>query len=194
MVRHPPSRWQRVLIVGLALWGLMTIVPDLARPFWHYGTLGFEADNNGFVSDVSATIKAYPKGCIRNDDWIALNPSWHPSKDLLLVYGGMGGLQYVRKDQTANLSVAHAEDGPAHACRISAQALPKGQDNPITDHPAAEFWLPIIAAISTRDSPKLSVPLAPSGVGAFTKPGTPVKFNPAKAAALLATPPTRDTT
>jgi hypothetical protein len=146
MVRHPPSRWQRVLIVGLALWGLMTIVPDLARPFWHYGTLGFEADNNGFVSDVSATIKAYPKGCIRNDDWIALNPSWHPSKDLLLVYGGMGGLQYVRKDQTANLSVAHAEDGPAHACRISAQALPKGQDNPITDHPAAEFWLPIIAA------------------------------------------------
>jgi hypothetical protein len=144
MVRHPPSRWQRTIIVGLALWGLITISPDLLRPFWHYGTLGFEADNNGYIDDVSPTIKATPKGCIKDGDWIALNPSWHPSKDLLLVYGGMGGLQYVRNDQTANLPVAHVENGPVHPCRISAQPLPKGQDNPVYDHPAAEFWLPII--------------------------------------------------
>src|SRR5579864_1340739 len=86
MVRHPPSRWQRFVIVGLTLWGLITICPDLLRPFWHYGTLGFEADNNGLIDAVSPTIKATPRGCIQDGDWIAMSPTWHPSRDLLLIF------------------------------------------------------------------------------------------------------------
>ncbi len=144
MVRRPPSAWQRVAIVGMALWGLMTICPDFLRPFWHYGTLGFYGNNDGRVGGVSETIDALPRGCIKDGDWIEMRPAWLPSRDLLLVFGGMGGLQYVRLDQVAHLNIATVKNGPVHACTIRAQALPKGEGNPLHDPSAWAFWLPIL--------------------------------------------------
>lgn len=133
MARHRLPRWKQIIVLAMTIWGILTIAPDLLRPVWHYGTLGFEANNDGRIETVDETIQAQPIGCINKHDWIEMKPSLVPSRDLLAVFGGMGGMQYVRADQVVHLSVSRTPNGPTHPCKISAVKLSGKQ---------ADLWPP----------------------------------------------------
>lgn len=145
MAGHRLSQGKQAIVLVMVCWGILTIAPDLWRPFGHYGTLGFEADNDGHIEQVDNSIQAHPTGCIQTGDWIEMRPSLLPSRGLLAVFGGMGGMQYVRTDQVAQLSIAHARDGPAHPCQIHAVKLSGHQANLWPHVENWPFWLPILA-------------------------------------------------
>lgn len=152
MARHRLSRWQKVAVLALMGWGLLTIAPDVARPVGQilapdlehprkigflgpYGALEFTADNDGHVEWIDDAINADPPNCIKKDYWIEMKPAWAPNPELLKVFGGMGGLQYVRHPQSVKLSIAEKRGGPAKECTI--KAIPLGH--------SWAFWLPILA-------------------------------------------------
>ena len=86
--------WGKILLVLLGLWSLAVIVPELGRVFGDYGTLGFEADNDGVVTRVTGP-PAVAAG-IHEGDRIDLVKT--PLSGRVAVFGGMGGMQYVRPD------------------------------------------------------------------------------------------------
>ena len=55
----------RLLLIGLTLWGLLMIVPDLLRVAQPLGSLGFFANNDGLIYD--------PNGPFDDD---ASSPAW----------------------------------------------------------------------------------------------------------------------
>jgi hypothetical protein len=91
----------RALLILLTLWALAVIVPDLGRVFGDYGTLGFEADNDGRIYRVSG--QPAKSADIHEDDRIDLKKT--PFADRLAVFGGMGGMQYVRPGHEVHLYV-----------------------------------------------------------------------------------------
>jgi hypothetical protein len=67
----------RLLLIGLTLWGLLMIVPDLLRVAQPLGSLGFFANNDGLIYDANgpfpddASSPAWRAG-IRDGDRIDL--------------------------------------------------------------------------------------------------------------------------
>jgi hypothetical protein len=90
----------KLFIVLLTLWALAVIVPDTARPFVPLGTLGISADNDGRIISVDVGIPLAP------GDHIDLAKT--PTRDLLAIFGGMGGLQYLTVGRTVTLQIAQA--------------------------------------------------------------------------------------
>jgi hypothetical protein len=101
----------RGLVVILALWGLVVIVPDVARVFADYATLGFEADNDGVISAVDGPPAS--EAGLAQKDCIDLKRTALP--DLLAVFGGMGGMTYVRPGLQVTLYVEPAPCTPSHS-------------------------------------------------------------------------------
>jgi hypothetical protein len=100
----------------LTAWALVVIVPDCTRPFMPLGSIGMTADNNGRVISVDADGPAAHKGVIASHgntpgDVIDLQTADVPSADervalkdgLIEVFGGLGGMQYLRIGQTVDL-------------------------------------------------------------------------------------------
>src|SRR5262245_13499701 len=110
------------LLIGLTLWGLLMIVPDLYRVVDPLGSVGLAADNDGRIYDVrgpfdrDADSPAWTAG-LRVGDRIDLEamrclpPSGAACTDLLSVVGGMGGVQLVRPGRVLALRVRPATDG-----------------------------------------------------------------------------------
>ena len=104
MLPNASTTWKRILVALLALWGAGLIVPEFARVLSNYGSLGFEADNDGKITSVGGppatdrTVNLHPGDCIdlhRTD-----------LDNRLAVFGSLGGMTYVRPDQEVTLYVA----------------------------------------------------------------------------------------
>ena len=96
---------QRALVLVLACWGAALILPEFARVASNYGTLGFEANNDGVVMSVSGAPATDPAADLQPGDCIDLQRT-HLA-DRLAVFGSMGGMSYVRPDLQVTLYVAH---------------------------------------------------------------------------------------
>jgi hypothetical protein len=84
MPKRRLSGWEKALVLLLAGWGLITILPDFARVFSDYKKIEIEVDNNGQIySGQVPTVKWVDRNCT-------------PLQFLVAVFGGMGGVQYVR--------------------------------------------------------------------------------------------------
>lgn len=98
----------RALVLILSSWGLVVIAPDVVRVFTDYATLGFEADNDGVISVVDGALAK--NAGLRKNDCIDLKRTALP--DLLAVFGGMGGMTYVRPGLQVTLYVEPAPCTP----------------------------------------------------------------------------------
>jgi hypothetical protein len=90
------SIWAKVVLGCLTLWALVVILPDFGRVFDQSfnNKLPFEADNDGALTDSAASASL--GGCQAID--LQRNYCGGRMSDLLAVFGGMGGTQYVWRD------------------------------------------------------------------------------------------------
>jgi hypothetical protein len=89
------NRINRILVIALTAWGLAVIVPEFYRVVGNYATLGFFADNDGRITEVQKDGPATAPGAdMHEGDCIDLKQT--KLADRLAVFGGMGGLTYVR--------------------------------------------------------------------------------------------------
>jgi hypothetical protein len=153
----------RCFVIGLAVWAFAVISPDFARVFDDYGTLGFYANNDGVITSVvrlPATDPTYALhddygtlGFYVNNDGVITSVDRLPAADSttavrehdcidlkktaladrLAVFGGMGGLTYVRRDLVADLWIARAPcaqaASPLTFVRLPAQPQPISRAN-----------------------------------------------------------------
>ncbi len=123
----------RGLLILLAVWALLLVVPDLIRLVRPLGSLGFAADNDGLVYDMQGpfpTLEDSPawRAGLRHGEHIdlwAMRCTLPPSAaciDLLAVVGGMGGPQRVYPGRTVSLVVV-APGQPRRLVTISAAPI-----------------------------------------------------------------------
>lgn len=134
-VRITDGRVARALLIGLTLWGLLMIVPDLYRVIDPLASVGLAADNDGRIYDVLGPFDrdtdspAWTAG-LRVGDRIDLEamrclpPSRVACSDLLSVVGGMGGVQLVRPGRVLVLTVRPATDGNQRIVSLVAMPPP----------------------------------------------------------------------
>jgi uncharacterized membrane protein SirB2 len=95
MSRARQSLGGKLILLCLTTWALVVILPDFARVFDQEfnNKLPFEADNNGLLSRNESSAVA-------DCDSIDLKRNYCEGRlpGLLAVFGGMGGMQYVRPD------------------------------------------------------------------------------------------------
>jgi hypothetical protein len=130
------GRSARALLIGLAIWGLLMIVPDLYRVVDPLASAGLAADNDGQIYDVRGPFDrevdspAWNAG-LRIGDRLDLEamaclpPRGAACTDLLSVLGGMGGVQLVRPGRVLTLMVRPAEGGEARSVSIAAMPPPR---------------------------------------------------------------------
>lgn len=139
MASHFTTLVNRAAIIVLGCWGLAVIAPDFDRVFTRYGTLGFEADNDGVVTSVSGA-PATGAG-IRPGDCVDLAQT--PRSDLLAVFGGMGGMTYVRPDLDVTLQVE-----PAPCTGDPSRATPRAlHAAPVSQTAASQFLLALVQVL-----------------------------------------------
>jgi hypothetical protein len=122
----------RLLLIVLAAWGLLMIVPELIRVVQPLGALGFFANNDGLIYDATgpfddeASSPAWRAG-IRAGDRIDLNrmrclPGEHARcRDALTV---LGGIDYVLPSQTFTIALAPSDARPAREVTLVAEQPP----------------------------------------------------------------------
>jgi hypothetical protein len=122
----------RLLLIVLAAWGLLMIVPELVRVAQPLGSLGFFANNDGLIYDVAgpfddeADSPAWRAG-IRVGNQIDLErmrctPGDHARcGDALAV---LGGVDYVLPGQALTIALAAGEAGPAREVTLVAEQPP----------------------------------------------------------------------
>ena len=122
----------RILLVGLAAWALLMIVPDLYRIVRPLASAGFAADNDGVIHDVQGPFAAPElspawRAGLRPGDRLDLpamacrSPSARSCMDLLATVGGMGGMQLVRPGRVLTLAILPGDGSPARSVRIAAE-------------------------------------------------------------------------
>src|SRR5215470_4820648 len=127
----------RVLLIGLATWALLMVVPDLYRVFGSLGSYGLAANNEGVIVDVvgpfanAADSPALAAGISPGDriDLQAMRcvPLDSPRcRGLLSVLGGLGGKQVVLPGSEIELIVRPADGGATRAVRIEAAPPERG--------------------------------------------------------------------
>jgi hypothetical protein len=129
-----PARW---LLVVLALWAVMMIVPDLYRVVRPLASFGLIANNDGVVVNVQGPFPAASRspaasaGIVPGDriDLRAMRciPLDAPHcRSLLAVLGGLGGTQIVLPDREIDLVIAPASGGSARLVHMKAARTPHG--------------------------------------------------------------------
>ncbi len=111
----------RFLLILLVVWGLVMIVPDLVRFIQPLGSLGFYANSDGLIYDVTGPFKdkaASPASSagIREGDRIDLSRMKCLPYDAVRcasVLATLGGLQYVLPGRVAVVDLAAT---PGHEC------------------------------------------------------------------------------
>jgi hypothetical protein len=126
--RLSPSR---MLLVVLAAWGMLMVVPDLYRVFSSLASFGLVADNDGVIISVTgpfqnpAASPAVAAGVVPGDriDLRAMrcNPlDSQRCRSLLSVLGGLGGKQVVLPGRELELVVQPGDGGGARVVRMEA--------------------------------------------------------------------------
>ncbi|GAC1537809.1 MAG: hypothetical protein NVS2B17_10930 [Candidatus Velthaea sp.] len=132
----------------LTLWALVVVMPDAVRIVHPLGTLGFFADNNGSIYSVDesgpaakAGVKVGDRISIETMSCRTLGPK---CAQLLSVFGGMGGLQYVRSGAVVSLELRGAGQNPAAAPkRVTIASQPEAHG---TNAPDRALWRFALAA------------------------------------------------
>ena len=96
MQRERLPLWGKAILGCLTLWALVVILPDFSRVFDQdfNNKLPFEADNNGELTKPESDS---PLADCQSID-LRRNYCEGRMSDLLAVFGGMGGMQYVWRD------------------------------------------------------------------------------------------------
>ena len=122
----------RILLIGLTLWGLLMIVPDLVRIAQPLGSFGFNVNNDGLIYDVTgpfpdeASSPAWRAG-LRVGDRVDLSrmrcsfTHMDTCRDALTV---LSGLQYVLPGESTTIDLAASGDQPARQVTLTAEQRP----------------------------------------------------------------------
>ena len=122
----------RLLLIGLLLWGLAMIAPDLLRIVHPLGSFGFYANNDGLVYSVTgpfpdeASSPAWRAG-LRVGDQLDLSRLRCSLKDLAPcgnALAALGGLQFVLPGHTLTLDVVARDNLPARQVVLAAEQRP----------------------------------------------------------------------
>lgn len=122
----------RLLLIGLTLWGLLMIVPDLLRVGQPLGSLGFFADNDGLIYDANGPFEdddSSPswRAGIRTGDRLDLE-KMRCSLGEIRQCGGtlavLGGLDFMLPGQAITLDLMAAEGRPARQVTLIAEQRP----------------------------------------------------------------------
>ena len=128
---YGPMARHRTLLIGLLLWALLMIVPDLTRVAQPLGSLGFYANNDGLIYDVAGPFpdpSASPawKAGIREGDRIDLSRMRclpYDAATCASTLAALGGVQYVLPGRSATISLVSASDGlPRQVTLVAVQA------------------------------------------------------------------------
>lgn len=121
MPREKLPLWGTLILACLTVWALIVILPDFARVFDQAfnNKLPFEADNNGALTDVGPGSPL--AGCQSID--LSRNYCEGRMSDLLAVFGGMGGMQYVWRDLKTVSLYARCTSAAAAAQTAAAPVL-----------------------------------------------------------------------
>lgn len=118
----------RIFILALTVWALGMIVPEVVRPFAPLGTIGLTADNNGRIISVdpagpAAKQHVTPFHEHRAGDRVDLRGT--DRDDLLEVFGGLGGMQYLQVGHSVTLHLLHPDGTPyARPVTLTATVAP----------------------------------------------------------------------
>lgn len=127
----------RLLLVVLAIWAILMIVPDLYRVFGSLASFGVVADNDGAIVDVvgpfatPAESPAVAAG-IRPGDRIDLKAmrcvplDARRCRSLLSVLGGLGGKQVVLPGSEIELVIRPGDGGATRVVRMGAARAERG--------------------------------------------------------------------
>ena len=126
MARHRP------LLIGLLLWALVMIVPDLARVAQPLGSFGFYANNDGLIYDVAGRFpdtRASPawKAGLRQGDRIELARMRCFPYDAATCGSALavlGGVQYVLPGYSATISLVSSSDSHLRQVTLVAEETP----------------------------------------------------------------------
>ena len=118
----------RLLLIALTLWGLVMIVPDLIRVAQPLGSLGFFANNDGLIYDVTGpfddeTDSPAWKAGMRPGDRLDLSRLRCSLKDLATcgyALAALGGVQYVLPGRQAVVPLAARHGQPARDVTLVA--------------------------------------------------------------------------
>lgn len=125
LIRHEKlTLLGKVCVLLLACWALAVIVPDFWRVYGTFGSLGFVANNDGLITDVSAEGRIVPPVTV--GDRLDLKRTKLP--DLLEVYAGMGGMQYVALGQVSHFYIFRHSGQDEVSELHTATAVPKPLD------------------------------------------------------------------
>jgi len=122
----------RLLLIGLLLWGLAMIAPDLLRIVHPLGSFGFYANNDGLVYSVTgpfpdeASSPAWRAG-LRVGDQLDLSRLRCSLKDLTPcgnALAALGGLQFVLPGRTLTLDIVARDGLPARRVALVAEQRP----------------------------------------------------------------------
>jgi hypothetical protein len=121
----------RILLMGLMLWGLAMIVPDLVRVAQPLGSLGFYANNDGLIFDTNgpfpgdAASPAWRAG-IRAGDKLDLQRMRCAFNDLESCSNTLAalGVQYVLPGRSVTIELAASADRPARQVTLIAEPRP----------------------------------------------------------------------
>ena len=121
--------WQKALLIAAFVWALAIVVPDVYRLYWPLGSLGFSADNAGRIYDVydlpANAVGLNPGDHITLKPAACLPPNSDKCRNFLAVFGGMGGLAYVRDGAVVDLPITRAGGGTENI-RLRAVSEPLG--------------------------------------------------------------------
>src|SRR5215468_2557916 len=127
----------RVLLIGLATWALLMVVPDLYRVFGSLGSYGLAANNDGVIVDVvgpfanAADSPALAAGISPGDRLdlqamrcVPLDSS--RCRSLLSVLGGLGGRQIVLPGSEIELVIRRADGEGTRLVRLKPVRTVRG--------------------------------------------------------------------
>jgi len=122
----------RLLLIGLTLWGLLMIVPDLLRVAQPLGSFGFFANNDGLIYDVAGPFDEESespawKAGIRPGDRLDLSRLRCGLEDLATcgyALAALGGVEYVLPGRQAVIPLAAGHGQPAREVTLVAAQRP----------------------------------------------------------------------
>jgi hypothetical protein len=122
----------RLLLIGLTLWGLLMIVPDLLRVAQPLGSFGFFANNDGLIYDVAGPFDEESespawKAGIRPGDRLDLSRLRCGLEDLATcgyALAALGGVEYVLPGREAVIPLAAGHGQPAREVTLVAAQRP----------------------------------------------------------------------
>jgi hypothetical protein len=125
----------RIVLAAVTAWALLMIVPDFHRVIQPLASVGFAADNDGFIYDVKGPFSheedspAWQAG-LRPGNRLDLSAMTCSSTlkdqrciDLLAVLGGLGGRQLVRPGRVLRLQIIPAGGGAVRIVDVAARPI-----------------------------------------------------------------------